>query len=83
MSDLAATNCQTSCGGGCGWSTNGGCNGSSLIWILLLLCFCGGGNNGCGRGDGGNSCDSLIWILLLLCFCGGGNNNSSCLGCGC
>lgn len=81
MSDLAATNCQTTCNGGCGWSNGNGCGGSSIIWILLLLCCCGNGSV-FGGNDGCNSCDSLIWILLLLCFCGNGNS-SSCLGCGC
>ena len=80
MSDLAATNCQSSCNGGCGWTMGNGCNGSSLIWILFLLCFCGNGNSGWGGNDGCNSCDSLIWILLLLSFCG--NGNSGFLGCG-
>ncbi len=85
MSDLTATNC-----GSCSSNFGGGCN--SIIWILLLLCFCGGNNSGCGNGilggscgcdDGcgcggnNNSCEWIIWILLLSCICGG-NNGSRC-----
>ena len=53
MSDLTATNC------GCNNVTsNNGCG--SWIWILILLCCCGG-NNGCGCDNG--------------CGCGGGFGN--------
>ncbi|MDD6037961.1 MAG: chorion class high-cysteine HCB protein 13 [bacterium] len=72
MSDLAATNC------GCGSEVNNGC--SSIIWIILLLCFCGGNkgwNFGSGNGSCGCGCDSIWIILLLLCCCGGNG------GCGC
>lgn len=85
MSDLAATNC-----GGCG-ECNGGC--SSCFWIIILLLFCGCGNNNSGffnNGGCGNGCDSCLWIILLLLFCGGNNggffNNGGCgnnCGCGC
>ncbi len=87
MSDLTATNC-----GSCSNTFGGGCG--SIIWILLLLCFCGGNHNNCGLGGilgGGcdndcgcgnhgsnSSCDWIIWIILLSCICGGNNN-----GCGC
>ena len=77
MSDLAATNCQTSCNNGCG------CGNNSCLWIILLLLCCGNGTSSFG-GDG-CGCESLIWILLLLCFCG--NNSNGCglnsIGCGC
>ena len=83
MSDLAATNCQTSCNTGCGWNMGSGCNGTSIIWILLLLCWCGNGSSGFGGNDGCNGCDSILWILLLLCWCGNGNGGNSCgIGCG-
>ena len=48
MSDLAATNCgcgcdtnNTACGCGCGSNSN-------ILWILILLCCCGG-HSGCGK----------------------------------
>ena len=76
MSDLAATNC------GCGCDNNTpSCGCGNLIWIILLLCCCGGwGHNGCGNSCGfDNSC---IWIILLLCCCGGwgGNGGFCCQG---
>lgn len=79
MSDLAATNCQTSCNNeGCGWGGNNSC-----IWILILLFFCGNGSSIFSRNDDcGCGCESIIWILILLSLCG----NNSCgfnLGCGC
>ena len=70
MSDVAATNCGCDCGCGC----QSGGNGCNIIWLILILCCCGGngfggcfGNNGCGNGCGYD----IIWILLLLCCCGG------------
>ena len=81
MSDLTATSCGCS-NNSCG---NNGIFGGNCIWILLLL-FCGCGNNGFGGCGNDDSCDWLIWILLISCFCGNnsgcGNNNSGC-GCGC
>ncbi len=72
MSDLAATNC----GGGCGCNEGNCC---SIIWIILLLCFCGGNNGMCGNNNG--NCDCL-WIIILLLFCGGGcGNNNGLFGC--
>ncbi|KSV58298.1 hypothetical protein [Acetivibrio ethanolgignens] len=71
MSDLAATNCGTSCG----------CNGgNNCLWILLLLFFCGNGRgifggNGCGCDGlfGGDNDDCCSWIIILiLIFCCGG-----------
>ena len=71
MSDLAATNCgcgcdtnNTACGCGCGSNSN-------ILWILILLCCCGGhsgcGNNcGCGGSCGSGFDNSCIWIILLL-----------------
>lgn len=80
MSDLAATNCGCGCDNGCdngsGAAFFGGNSCSCILWIIVLMYFCGGntyGNNGCGCGD--NSC--LLLILLLLC-CGGNG-----FGCGC
>lgn len=69
MSDLAATNCGCEC-------TTGGNNGCNIIFLILLLCFCGGGNNGCFEHNCGcgNGCNDMIWIIILLCFCGGNNN---------
>lgn len=88
MSDLAATNCGCGCDDrcGCGQEESCGCgggmmncfgNGSScscILWIIILLSFCGNGgfgcnNGGCGCGCADNSC--LLIIILLLC-CGGG-----------
>ena len=69
MSDLSATNCGCGCdadrfGGGCGNNNNCGCGfgNNSCLWIILLLCCCGGcgNNNGCGCGN-----DSCLWIILL------------------
>ena len=59
MSDLAATNC------GCGCENEGGCN--SIIWLIILLCCCGCGNNGIGGGcdNGNNSC---LWLAFLFCL---------------
>lgn len=68
MSDLAATNCNT----GCDCNGDNGC--SCIIWILLLLTFCGGNNGFGGCGCGNNDSNCIIWILLILCFCGNGNS---------
>ena len=57
MSDLSATNC------GCGCESSSGFGGNSCLWIILLLCCCGGcGGNG-RSGFGGGGCDCL-WIIL-------------------
>lgn len=79
MSDLTATSCG--CNSGCANTANncgGGC--SNILWLIILLCFCGGNgdNGGCGgffgnRGNDGCGCESIIWILVLLSCCGGGN----------
>lgn len=49
MSDLTATNC------GCGNSNRSGCGCNSILWILILLSCCNGGDSsdGCGCGFGG------------------------------
>lgn len=71
--------CGNDNGCGCGLSNwgNGSC-GCNILWIIILLCACGGNgfgcNNGCGNGNG--DCCWIIIILLLLC---GGLGN----GCGC
>ena len=87
MSDLAATNCGCDDRCGCGQENSCGCGGglmngfgggsscSCILWIIILMSFCGNGgfggfgcnNGGCGYAD--NSC--LLIIILLLC-CGGG-----------
>ncbi|MCH5269789.1 MAG: chorion class high-cysteine HCB protein 13 [Lachnospiraceae bacterium] len=74
MSDLTASNC------GCSGNDGRSGFGNNLIWIILLLAFCNGNNNGIGLlnnndGWGNNSCDLLIWILLISCLCGNGCNN--------
>lgn len=74
MSDLTATSC------GCGNSPSNDCGCGNLLWIILLLCMCGGnGGNGCGGNMGGlcggndNGCGgNLLWILILLCCCNNG-----------
>jgi len=63
MSDLTATNC------GC---NDGGCNCSSIIWIIILLSCCGNGNSGFFNNNGCGNDNSCLWIILLLLFCGGG-----------
>lgn len=69
MSDLSITSCRkdTKC--------DSGSNSIFLIFILLFLC---GGDNGLfGLFNGSSSCgcnnglDGILPILLLLCFCGG------------
>ena len=68
---------------GCG--CNGGNNGcDSWIWILILLCCCGGEDGICGIVDDilDNSC--IIWIIILFCICGKhGKNNQISGPCGC
>ena len=90
MSELTATNCGCGCDNGCANSCGCGGNGNgcglnnSCLWIILLLCCCGGwGGNGCGGCGNGCGNDSCLWIILLLCCCGGwGNNGFGCGGCG-
>ena len=69
------------CGCGCEHDCGKRCGSDSCELILLLIildCFCGHGDRGCG-GFGGDSC-SIIWIIMLLsCFCGGRGDK----GCGC
>ncbi len=67
----------TSCG--CD-NRNGGLNGISPIFLILILCCCQNGdnngflgglfgnNNGCGNNGG---LDGILPILLILCLCGG------------
>ena len=89
MSDLSATNCGCGCENSCGGGLFGSGGNNSCLWIILLLIFCGGCGNGCGRMSDGCGCgnDSCLWIILLLLFCGGcgngcGRMNDGC-GCGC
>lgn len=45
-------------------------NNNSMIWIILLLCMCGGfGGSGCDNGCGNDM--GGILPILLLCMCGG------------
>ena len=94
MSDLVATNCGGGCGcerpscgcerPSCGCERHSGCGSNNIIWILLILAFCGGGScgNSWGFGGGDNDCCSIIWILLILSCCGGGGSFFG-GGCGC
>lgn len=77
MSDLAATNCNTSCDRGSSW----GWGNNSCLWIIILLFLCGG--NSCWGNNDGCGCDSIIWILILLCCCGNGRDSGCGLSCGC
>ena len=72
MSELTATNCGCGCDNGCANSCGCGGNGNgcglnnSCLWIILLLCCCGGwGGNGCGGCGNGCGNDSCLWIILL------------------
>ncbi|MBS4868145.1 MAG: chorion class high-cysteine HCB protein 13 [Anaerotignaceae bacterium] len=52
------------------------CSNNSIIWIIIVLLFCGcnGNNNGIGNFFGcGNDCNWIIILVILLCCCG--NNN--------
>ena len=48
---------------------------SSCLWIILLLCCCGG----CGNGFSGNGFgnDSCLWIILLLCCWGAAGSETT------
>ena len=72
MSDLSATNCGCGCDAAERFGGECGCGNNSCLWIMLLLCCCGGFGSGHG-GCGGCGNDSCLWIILLLCCCGGGN----------
>ena len=67
---------------------NGFCGGNMCWIIILLILFCGCGNNGlCGCFGGGNWWWIII-LLLIFCNCGGcgGNNWNGCdnnNSCGC
>lgn len=54
-------------------------NGINPIFMILILLFLGGGDNGilgglCGSNECGcnNGLDSILPIILLLSLCGGG-----------
>ena len=72
MSELTATNCGCGCDNGCANSCGCGGNGNgcglnnSCLWIILLLCCCGGwGGNGCGGCGNGCGNDSCLWRMLI------------------
>lgn len=93
MSDLAATNCgcgeeRCGCDNGCGcgnsrevsnYGNNSCCN---ILWIIILLIFCGNNGSNYGYSNGyGNSCGSgdCCWIIIiLLLLCGGCGNGNGC-----
>ncbi len=57
-------------GNGCG------CDICSLIFLMMLLNYCGCGN-GFGM-EGGMGCGNILWLILILnCFCGG-NKQPTC-----
>lgn len=87
MGDLSSCGCNecnarsnNGCDNGCGSSRSG----NSMWWIIILIFFCGCGNNnsglfglgnnscGCGDNDDNGCCNILIWIILLSCICGNG-----------
>lgn len=85
MSDLSATHCG--CNDACSKpSCNNGCSG--IIWIIILLCICGNGNDGimggiCGNGGNNNCCDKCCddgcsggcgsMIWIIILLCCCGN----------
>ena len=63
---------------------NNGWGGNSCLWIIILIIlFCGCGNNGCGCGCGNNNwgCGNNNWNS----GCGSNNWNNGCdnNSCGC
>lgn len=65
MNNLSAASCN---------NRRGGC-GISPIFLILILCSCGGEGGGlfgnsCGCGNNGGL-DGILPIILLLCCCGG------------
>ncbi len=68
MSDLSSTSC---------FGGSHGDSGFSPIFLILILCLCGGDGGGLFGGFGGNDCGSnggfggILPILLILCLCGG------------
>lgn len=61
---------------------NNGWGGNSCLWIIILIIlFCGCGNNGCGCGNNNCGCGNNNWNN----GCGSNNWNNGCdnNGCGC
>lgn len=61
---------------------NNGWGGNSCLWIIILIIlFCGCGNNGCGCGSNNCGCGNNNWNN----GCGSSNWNNGCdnNGCGC
>ncbi len=71
MSNLTAESCYDD-------HRNGGLNGISPIFLILILfCLCGGDNGLFGGFSGNDKCDrdngfeGILPIILILCLCGG------------
>lgn len=61
---------------------NNGWGGNSCLWIIILIIlFCGCGNNGCGCGNNNWGCGNNNWNS----GCGNNNWNNGCdnNNCGC
>ena len=52
----------------------GGSGCDCMLWILSLLCCCGGCGGGCndGCGCGGGAYGFCPWLVILCCCCGCG-----------
>lgn len=70
MSDLQATSY------GKDYCDKGG-SGNSLLFLILLLCLCGGNDGFFGACGDSKSCgigcgfDGILPLILILCLCGG------------
>ncbi len=69
MSDISSTSFFGGSRGDCGISP---------IFLILILCMCGGDGGGLFGGFGGNDCGNsggglggILPIILILCLCGG------------
>lgn len=53
------------------------CGCGDILWLMLLICCCGGDREPCGRDCGcGRGCDfcDIILLYMLLNNCCGNNN---------